>query len=96
MILFVDNDVILKLTAFDLFWDAIACLGFQNSDIRVLSSAKFVFAKNKQVRKNYSEQVRQRAIAIIKNLTQISATPDNPLIAIEFGGLDQGELTTNG
>jgi hypothetical protein len=92
VILFVDNDVILKLTACDLFWEAIACLGSQDSEIRVLSSAKFVFERNKEVKKNYSEQVRQTAIATVKKLTQVNATPDNPFIAVDYKGLDQGEL----
>ena len=56
---FVDNDVLLKLTACDLFWDAIALLQDQASDvsdIRALASAEFMFRGKKSIKQQYSEE----------------------------------------
>jgi hypothetical protein len=102
VILFVDNDVILKLTACDLFWEAIACLGFKDSDVRVLDTAKYKFrslsrkTKNKKSKENYSEEVCERAITIVEKLTTVSTDNNNPIISIKSDGLDVGELTLIG
>ena len=47
---FVDNDVLLKLTACDLFWDAIALLQVNPSDVKVLDRAKHVIRNKKEIK----------------------------------------------
>jgi hypothetical protein len=93
VISFVDNDVILKLTACDLFWDAIALLKVQPSDVKVLDSAQYVIKKKKEIKQRYSEEIREKAIDLVKTLTQIEADPLNPFLALQqIKGLDVGEL----
>lgn len=97
---FVDNDVLLKLTACDLFWDAIALLQdqtsdvqpFDASDIRALASAEFMFEGSKSIKQRYSEEIRTKAIAIVKKLTPVESDPLNPFSGLNIQGLDVGEL----
>ncbi|MFN5503241.1 MAG: hypothetical protein ACK5AW_14380, partial [Pseudanabaena sp.] len=97
---FVDNDVLLKLTACDLFWDAIALLQdqtsdvqpFDASDIRALASAEFMFKGSKSIKQRYSEEIRIKAIAIVKKLTPVEPDPLNPFSGLNIQGLDVGEL----
>lgn len=91
---FVDNDVLLKLTACDLFWDAIALLKVNPSDVKVLDRAKHVIRNKKEIKQQYSEEIREKAIDLVKTLTQIEADPLNPFLALQqIKGLDVGELT---
>jgi len=92
VISFVDNDVILKLTACELFWDAIALLQVKPSDVKALASAEFVFRGNKLIKKQYSEEIRTNAIAIVKKLTPVEPDQSNPFLSLNIQGLDVGEL----
>jgi hypothetical protein len=88
VISFVDNDIILKLTSFDLFWEAMDLLEIQSADIRVLARARFVFGSNKSIKEQYSEEVRTKAIALVKKLTTVEADQSNPFFSLQVEGLD--------
>ncbi len=84
---FVDNDVILKLVACDLFEEAIAAFEIGRSNIHVLETARFTFRGNK-VKKNYSEEVIEKAITTIKNFDTVEAEIDNPLFSLKIPNMD--------
>jgi hypothetical protein len=93
VISFVDNDALLKLTACDLFWDAIALLGVQPTNVKVLVSTEFVIRGNKSINQQYSEEIRTKAIALIKGVSKVSTDQANPFLSLQVPGLDLGELT---
>ena len=93
VISFIDNDALLKLTACDLFWDAISLLDVQPTDIRVLASAEFMFRGNKSIKQQYSEAVRTKAIALVSGFAKVEADDTNPFFSLNAPGLDVGELT---
>lgn len=93
VISFVDNDALLKLTACDLFGDAIAVLGVQPTNVRVLASAEFMIRRKKSIKQKHSEEVRTRAIALVKEFTKVAADQANPFLSLQVPGLDPGELT---
>jgi hypothetical protein len=93
VISFIDNDALLKLTAYDLFWDAIALLGVQPTDIRVLASTEFVIRRNKSIKQQYSEEVRTKALSLVKGIVKVEADQANPFLSLQVAGLDPGELT---
>ena len=93
VISFIDNDIILKLTTCDLFWEAMDLLGVQIADIRVLTSTRFVFRRNQSIKEQYSEEVRNKAIELVKKFSTVEADTYNPLFSLNIVGLDVGELT---
>ena len=93
VISFVDNDALLKLTACDLFWDVIALLGVQPTDVKVLASTEFVIRGNKSIKQQYSEAVRTKAISLVKGFSKIPTVQANPFLSLQVPGLDLGELT---
>jgi hypothetical protein len=72
MVYFLDNDVILKLTTYRMLDEALDCLEIDQSDIRVIESARFVFC-SKKLQKKYSEETLLSAIEFVKSCTTISA-----------------------
>lgn len=94
MLLFLDNDVIIKLAASNLFWDATTCLGFQPTDLRVLGTAAWVFKNNKRLAKIYPQSIRDSAISIVKQCqTANIASHQNLEILTKIEGIDPGEAT---
>jgi hypothetical protein len=89
---FVDNDVLLKLTACDLFWEAIALLKVQPSDVKALTSAEFMFRRQKSIKQQYSEEIRNKAITIVQKLSLVETDQSNPFLSLQIKGLDVGEL----
>lgn len=92
VISFIDNDIILKLTSCDLFWEAMDLLCIESVDIRILNGARFVFKGNK-VKQQYPAEVRNKAIELIKDFATVTADLSNPLFSLNIEGLDVGELT---
>lgn len=93
VISFVDNDALLKLIACDLLWDAIALLGAQPTDVKVLASTEFVIRGNKSIKQQYSEEVRTKAISLVKGLAKVETDRSNPFLSLESPVLGLGELT---
>jgi hypothetical protein len=89
-ICFLDNDVILKLVACNLFSEAISSLGLEETDLRVLTSAKSVFRKNREIRKTHPENVIDSAIAIVERCSNIPlVAPNEELAEIRLNEIDQ-------
>lgn len=68
---FVDNDIVLKLSAANVFWEAISSVGLQKDSLRVLISAQHVFRKGR-ISQRYPETIRQRAITIVRQCQEVS------------------------
>jgi hypothetical protein len=92
---FLDNDVIIKLTTCGLLSEALQCLEVDRSNIRVLSSARFVFGRPK-MRKKHSEQVLESAIEFVKGCTAIPPQDSDEYRLLEQqikNDIDAGEAT---
>jgi len=87
---FVDNDVILKLVACNLFWEAVGVLGLTSDDLRVRTTTKFYFRKKP---KKYPQAVREQAIAVVEQCQLFDDPPINEALQIlqQIEGIDPGE-----
>ncbi len=87
---FVDNDVILKLVACNLFWEAVGVLGLTSDDLRVRASTKYYFRSKP---KRYPQTVREQAIAVVEQCQLIDDPPINEELQIlqQIEGIDPGE-----
>lgn len=61
----VDNDILLKLTAFQLFDETIDSLNLNYSNVQVLPTAKFIFRSKRERRQRYPDEVWANAIALV-------------------------------
>lgn len=89
---FVDNDIILKLAAYNLFWEAITKLSVKQENIRILPTAEQVFSRNRRLSTQYTDKTIQRALQIAKactSINQYSIAEYESLVAEE--GIDAGE-----
>ncbi|MDY6938636.1 MAG: hypothetical protein SWY16_13310 [Cyanobacteriota bacterium] len=92
MNVFVDNDIILKLAACNLFSEAITSFEFKQSNLRVLSNAKYVFRGRGKVKQQYPSAIRDRAIAIVETCRTIQANLSDELaILLQVEAIDEGE-----
>lgn len=88
----IDNDVILKLASCELFWEGMDSIGLAKFDIRVLSTAKYYFKKDKKVQQNYPEKGRLAAIQIACECSSIpGASAEELILFSDIEGLDPGE-----
>ena len=71
---FLDNDIIRKLIAFGLFEEAIATLQITKAELRVLSTAKFVFRKEQNKQKRHTPKVWAEIIELVESCSTISET----------------------
>jgi hypothetical protein len=93
-LVYIDNDIILKLCTCGLFWEPIAALEFAKDNLRILDSAQFVFMGNRKVKRQYDPidlAIREKAIALVTTLKTVAASASNPLLGLDCPGLDQGE-----
>ena len=85
-----DNDVILKLVACNLFWEAVGVLGLTSDDLRVRATTKYYFRKKPE---RYPLAIREKAIAVVEQCRLIDEIPINEeLQSLQIEGIDQGEL----
>ena len=92
VIYFLDNDIILKLSAFNLLDAAIAALKISPENLRVLDTAQHVFKRNRKVSQKYSEVTRERAIDFVKSCQTVKPV-DSPEFIVLGQMLDVGEAT---
>ncbi len=88
---FLDNDIVIKLSAFDLFDEAIAVLNLDWQQLQVVNTAQYTF-RGKSYIAQYSEPVCQKAIAITQKCQKVMV--ENSLEAEllnGFAGIDIGE-----
>jgi hypothetical protein len=92
VIVFVDNDILLKLSCCDLLDETMAVLRLSAADVRVLRTARFVFQRNRQVADRYSEQGRFRAVAFVKSCQTIVEEGGDEFERLQAtDGIDIGE-----
>lgn len=89
---FLDNDIILKLVACNLFDSAVNCLNLVESDLRVLSDAKYVFRNSRRIAKKYPLEIRESAISIVERCQKIEPSLSDELKNLQIEGLDPGEM----
>lgn len=94
LVYFVDNDVILKLAAYNLFGEIAACLkNVRQEDFRVLPTATKYIGGNSRRIKQYREESIQRAKQIADRYLSIqypSSTLEYQLL-LDVEGIDRGE-----
>jgi hypothetical protein len=93
---FVDNDIIVKLAALDLFDDALKALGVTYGEVFVLSTAKFKLgvAKNSaKAKARYGELVFDRIAAFVNQVQQVESAPsvEEQALLADVPGIDPGE-----
>jgi hypothetical protein len=92
VIVFIDNDILLKLSCCDLLNETMAVLRLSAADVRVLRTARFVFQRNRQVADRYSEQGRFRAVAFVKSCQTIVEEGGDEFERLQAtDGIDIGE-----
>lgn len=92
VIYFLDNDIILKLSTFDLLDATIATLKVNPENLRVLDTARFVFQGNRKVSEKYSEVIRRRAINFVEGCQTVNPVDSSEFILLRQM-LDVGEAT---
>lgn len=78
-VILTDNDIVLKLAAFNLLDETCNMLSVSPTDVRVLYTAQYVFQYQKNFSKlseKYTEAGVRRATEFVKNATPIYDTPD--------------------
>lgn len=93
-IAFLDNDIILKLIACDLFEEGIKALGVNQEQIRVLAVARFYFQKSRKIRQSYSEEICNKAVQLVSQCQRIqgdAVDPDELSLLQSIEGIDPGE-----
>jgi len=92
VVYFLDNDIIIKLSAYKLFWQAMAAWGIADPDIRVLPTASRFISRDWSIQDQYDDKTRTEACRAVDKSTKV-VNPGTPeyidLQAIE--GIDPGE-----
>ncbi|MGD1896295.1 MAG: hypothetical protein ACFB16_05000 [Phormidesmis sp.] len=70
---FIDNDILLKLVAFQLLEEAIDSLGLSQKSLQVLPAARFMLLRNRN-RQEYSKDVLDSAIAFVEQCQTITTS----------------------
>jgi hypothetical protein len=93
LVYFLDNDVILKLAAYNLFGEMAACLKIQREDFRVLSTASQYFSRSYQVKQQYRQQSIQRAKQVTEQYKPVQlASPNSEYeLLLRIDGIHVGE-----
>ena len=85
---FVDNDIFLKLIAFQLFDDAIALLNLQPDQLCFLPTAKFVFRRERDRQRRYSPEIWDQAIAYMESCATLPELVFTPELLQELQALE--------
>jgi hypothetical protein len=75
VIYLLDEDVVLKLVAWNLFSEALALLGINESEIRIIDGFGTKLANRDDWLGQYGEAVIQRAVKLVHRLPSIGDTP---------------------
>ena len=94
---FLDNDILVKLVACNLFNEAIATLNVQQSNLMVLPSARYYFERSKRAKRRYPENIRLKATEIANSCQTIEQLETSVLNEIgilqQYENIDDGEAT---
>jgi hypothetical protein len=74
---FLDNDIIQKLVALNLFYEAIDCLQVDRTSLRVLPTAPFWFSRQKRKAQRYSDVIWDAGIAVVNACEPIHVELDD-------------------
>jgi hypothetical protein len=90
---FLDNDIIIKLSAYNLFWDVTRAWGIADSELRVLPTASSFIRGNPSVQTQYDQQALNRAcrMADKSGLASVSPSSLEYQQLLDVMGIDQGE-----
>lgn len=92
---FLDNDIILKLTACELFDEAINILNIEEDNIRVLPSARYYFKNARRAKKLDPENIRNKVTVIANRYQTIDIVTTEARQEINklqsYEGIDDGE-----
>jgi hypothetical protein len=92
-ICFLDNDIIHKLVALNLFYDAIDALQVDRSNMQVLPTARYWFQGQKRKARQYSDVIWDVAIAVVAGCKPIRVEKDaDCLVEIEYLSQFQNEI----
>ncbi len=80
---FVDNDILLKLTAFQLFEEALTVLNLSPLDLRVVPTAKFVFRRKRDQQVTYPDAVWATAIERVGSYQSANTTDARVLAEVQ-------------
>ncbi|QIR38499.1 hypothetical protein HCG51_18510 [Tolypothrix sp. PCC 7910] len=95
LLYFTDNDVILKLAAYQIFWEMVASLNTKDENIRILPTAAKVFSASRKISKQFKPISIERAKQITDRCKTIDdyaicSTPEYQMLA-STDGIDVGE-----
>ncbi|MEH1780258.1 MAG: hypothetical protein V7L26_14270 [Nostoc sp.] len=76
LLYFTDNDVILKLAAYHIFWEMVASLNIKDENIRILPTAAKVFSGSRKISREFKPISIERA----KQITNQCKTIDDCVI----------------
>lgn len=76
LLYFTDNDIILKLAAYQIFWEMVASLNIKDENIRILPTAGKVFSASQKI----SRQFKQTSIERAKQITNKCKTIDDRVV----------------
>ncbi len=92
VVYFLDNDIIIKLSAYNLFWDAMKAWGIPDPSIQVLPTASRFISRDWSIKDQYDERTRTEACRIVDKCEKL-VNPNAPeyLSLQTIEGIDPGE-----
>lgn len=78
VVYFLDNDIIIKLSAYNLFWDAMKAWGILDPSIRVLPTALGFISRHGVIKDQYDDRTRTEACRIAEKCEKL-VNPYNPV-----------------
>ncbi|MEL6439412.1 MAG: hypothetical protein AAFQ80_09190 [Cyanobacteria bacterium J06621_8] len=96
-ICFLDNDILVKLVACNLFDEAIETLNVNRPSLIVLPSARYYFIKSKRAQRRFPENIRLKVTKIANNCQTVERLEKSVLDEIsmlqKYENIDDGEAT---
>lgn len=93
-IYFVDNDILLKLVACNLFYETINLFKINTNNLKFLPTVEKVIDRNRKIKNRYSSTIRSDAINIIRKCSIVKLKPEylsNLKILESEDNIDPGE-----
>ncbi|HLP87873.1 MAG TPA: hypothetical protein VK184_04595 [Nostocaceae cyanobacterium] len=93
LLYFVDNDIIIELASYNLFWEMIASLQASQKDFRVLPTASSYIDGSSKLRRKYKQESLQFGKRIADSIQVIdhNLIDQSELLSLNLEGIDSGE-----
>lgn len=92
---FLDNDILVKLVACNLFDKAISILDIDRSNLIVLPSARHYFKRSKSAKRKYPENIRLKVTEIANGCKTVNPSTQDAISEVEilqkYENIDNGE-----